>query len=96
MDDALGVGIRIERMSALLKFPTQFLEVVYLAVEDDPDRLILVVDGLVATGKVDDAQATHAYLRLPVGIDALVVGAAMHDQLAHCLGDGRIGQRSFL
>jgi hypothetical protein len=38
----------------------QVLEIIDLAVEDDGDRLILVIDRLVAAGEVDDGKPAMA------------------------------------
>ena len=43
-------------MATLLQLPLQFAVIVDLAVEDDLNRIVLVADRLVATGKIDDRQ----------------------------------------
>ena len=57
VDDDLGVRVRVEAVSRLLQLGAQLDVVENFAIEDDPHRLILVVDRLVATRQVDDAQA---------------------------------------
>jgi hypothetical protein len=64
VDDDLGVGLRGEGVAQLLELGAQLAVVVDLAVEDEPDRLVLVGDRLVAAGPVDDGEPavpeTHA------------------------------------
>ena len=57
--------------------------VVDLAVEDDPDRSVLVRHRLLAVLEIDDAQPPHAEADALAEIDALVVGPAMHHRAAH-------------
>ncbi len=60
VDDGLGVRVGLEAMTAVLELLAEILEVVDLAVEDDADGAVFVVDRLVAAGDVDDGQAAHA------------------------------------
>ena len=57
--------------------------VVDLAVEDDPDRAILVRHGLLAAVEVDDAQPAHAEPHAVAEVDALLVGSSMGHRPAH-------------
>ena len=65
------------------QLPAQFPVVVDLAVEDEHERTILVVEGLVRPGEIDDGQAPEAQggsavVEIPFGI-----GAAMGDGIGH-------------
>ena len=62
----------------------QRLEVVDLTVENDPDAIVLIADGLVATGDVNDGKPAHAQPDAAAAILARVVGAAMADDFSHC------------
>ena len=57
MDDHLGVAVRAEAVPARLELGADVGEVVDLAVEDDPDRAVLVGERLIAGREIDDAQA---------------------------------------
>ena len=58
--DDLGVGRRREAVAARHELAPQLAVVVDLAVEDDPDRAVLVGDRLLAGLEVDDGQPAHA------------------------------------
>ena len=54
---------RVERVPAGVELRAQLAIVVDLAVEDHPDRAVLVADRLMAAGEIDDAQPAHAERR---------------------------------
>jgi len=53
-----GVTVSSERISQLLKFHSQFFEIINLAIENNPDGLFRVGHWLMASGKVNDGKAT--------------------------------------
>jgi len=55
VDDSFGIGLGVEAMVLLRESVEQGLIVVYFAVEDNPDGLVFVVNGLIPAGEVDDA-----------------------------------------
>jgi hypothetical protein len=56
MDDDLGVGVGEEPMPSLFETGPEFSEVIDLTVEEKPETLALIRDGLVGLGaQVDDA-----------------------------------------
>jgi hypothetical protein len=57
--------------------------VVDLAVLDDPDRRVLVMDGLVATLDVDDREATNAEGHAVAVHAPVLIGTAVHHRCAH-------------
>src|SRR5262245_51714059 len=61
----------------------QFLIVVDLAVEHDPDRPILVADRLLAAVEIDDSQTAHPQSGAWAEVDAFFVGTAVHQHPAH-------------
>src|SRR6185369_1357760 len=91
VEQHLGVGARAEAVALLLQLEAQLLEVVDLAVEDDPQRAILAAHGLMAgRGEIDDAQPAVAEPDRAVAPDACVVGPAMGDHVAHALDQARV------
>src|SRR5262249_14249776 len=93
MDKHLGIAVGSETMPLGLEIGTERLEVVDLAVEDDLDGAVLVADRLIASGQVDDRQATVDETDSRLGKEALRVGPAMRDALAHS-SQNRIFDRS--
>ena len=83
MHDHFRVALRLEHVAKRLQLGAQLAVVVDLAVEDDTDRAVLVEDRLVPAGQVDDRQPPHPEPDPPLDVDALVIGAAMHDRGAH-------------
>ena len=85
-------------MTRRFEIAAQLGEVVDLAVEDDPDRAVLVVNRLMAGRQIDDAQPPHPERHAFFHPHALVVGAAMADDVAHPMHEraaliGREGRR---
>ncbi len=92
VDDDLGVAVRAERVAGGLKLSAQLAIVVDLAVIDEPDGLVLVGHGLMATLTVDDAETTMAETDGRGLEGAGVVGAAVHDGGAHAPEKLPVGQ----
>jgi hypothetical protein len=63
-------------------FP-QRLIIVDLAVQDDPERLVFIGNGLAAAGQVDDGQAAEAEAQTRLDVDRHIVGASMGDCRRH-------------
>ena len=78
----MSLSVR-KRVPAPLEIAPQLLVVVDLAVEDDPDRAVLVRDRLVAAVEIDDAEAAHAERDAVADVHTLIVGAAMRHGAAH-------------
>src|SRR5208282_89272 len=77
------IGPGVETVAALLQFRTKLGEVINLAVEYDPGTAVFVEYGLVAAGKIDDAEAPHAKPRAIGHVQPFVIGTAIDDLLAH-------------
>ena len=77
----LAVGPGLEAMPFRLQLRPDPLEVVELAVDDDVDGVVFVVERLIAGGEVDDAQPRVAETRTPVrrGPHCLGIGTAVHE-----------------
>src|SRR6266566_3477115 len=87
MDDGFCIAVRGEMMAARFKLWAEFRKVVDFAVENDPGGTIFVEDGLMSTGKINNAQTTHSQTDVLPGEQALVIRAAMHDGLAHLVDE---------
>src|SRR2546427_171018 len=76
MDDDFSVGACAEGMALCFHLVPQRLEVVDLTVENDPDAIVLIADGLVATGDVNDGKPSLAHWTPEDSGNILVSGAA--------------------
>jgi hypothetical protein len=72
-------------MAAIFKFFTKLGKVIDLAVEYGPNGAIFVKDRLMAPGQIDNAEAAHAQSHAIFDENALIVGAAIHNGLAHAM-----------
>src|SRR5207302_5548857 len=84
----LGVRPRSKLMARRQQIFAELRKVVNLAIEDNPDGLVLVRHRLMACGaEVDDAQAAVSQRDRLIGVgenfDAAVVGAAMRNGSGH-------------
>lgn len=64
--------------------------IIDLAIEDNPYRLILVMDRLVAALTIDDGKTPHAEADPLIRKDPLVIGAAVGKGIAHFFHKRRI------
>src|SRR5919198_796167 len=68
---------------------SQLAKVVDLAVENDPDGAVLIVNRLMARREVDDAEAPHSegdlFVNAALHQQPVVVRSAMTDDLTHAL-----------
>jgi hypothetical protein len=85
MNDRFGVGIGVEGMSALQEVLPQFLVVEDFPVENDLNGSILVVDRLVSSIQVDDAETPHPKSDARFEIESFVIGTTVNDRVAHPL-----------
>lgn len=60
-----------------------------LAVVDDHGVAVVAMDGLIATGDVDNAEADSAHGDRGGSKDALLIGPAVHNGLRQLLNEGR-------
>ena len=67
-------------------FP-QFREVVDFAVVNDPDRAVLVRDGLLTGVEIDDGEPAVTEHRLPIDVDPVIIRTAVDDQTHHAAHD---------
>jgi hypothetical protein len=76
MDDGLGVGPGPVDVPGAFECGPDIRVVVDLAIEDDPDRAVLVRERLMASREVDDTEPTMAESGVLVVVLARVVRAA--------------------
>ncbi len=81
--DCFGIGSRAIPVSGRFEIRTHIGMVVDLAVEDDPDRLVLVGERLVARRKVHDAQAAMGERGVLIDQQPRIVRTAVGDDVAH-------------
>ena len=101
VNDDFSVGLRIELVALLDQFVTQFNVVKNFAVEHHLDGPILVVNRLLASRKIDDAQARVGESNRAINQYAGSVRTTMMQARDHCgkFGTlrrltGRVGQNS--
>src|SRR5262245_28871982 len=83
MEYGLAVAGGLQGVTASLDVGAQRLVVVDLAVEDEPERAILVGDRLPAAGEVDDAQPADAQTGVTAEFETVVIGPAVTDRGGH-------------
>ena len=83
MNENFGIGMRIEAVPARFQLMPQLHVIEDLAIENDPDVAILVMDRLLAAGEVDDAQTGMGQSDATVKPDAAAVGAAVMKPADH-------------
>ena len=81
-------------MPAARQLTAQLPEIVDLAVTDEPERPVLVGDGLMPALDVDDGQAPHPEQHLPVEMKAVVVRSPVDGDVAHPTMHVLVGTRS--
>jgi hypothetical protein len=57
--------------------------IVDFTIEDNPNRAVLIADGLVAGDQVNDAQAPHSESDAAVRVNTLIVRTAMSHRGTH-------------
>ena len=77
-------------MSGADQVTPKFLIIIDFTVENDPNRSILIRDGLVTGTKVNNTEAAHPEGASTVEMITLVVRAAMPDLIAHSLDAGKV------
>src|SRR5581483_7629216 len=90
MNDDFGVGVRGKAMAAGFQVRTKLLEIVDLAVVDDPNGFIFVEDGLVPAGQIDDAQTAHAQSNAGLYEDPFIIRTPVHNGLTHPVNRGGV------
>ena len=86
----LGVRMGIEAVAAAFELPAQLRKVIDFTVENDPEALVFVVNGLLAARNVNDTESAHSQAGWAVRVDAFIVRTTVNDSLAHSADLGRI------
>src|SRR5579862_6117269 len=94
MNDYFGVSVGAELVTVRDELGPELGEVIDFAVEDDPGAAVFIEHRLVATGKINDAQTAHAEPGAVLDEDALIVGPAMHNLLAHAVNGVLVDARA--
>src|SRR5579863_7920298 len=91
MNDRLRVALRRERVAARQQIAAQIAIVVNLAVKDNPDRLVLVRDRLVARMQVDNAEPPHPDRTPAIEMKPVVIRSPVPNGRAHPLHVRKLG-----
>ncbi|SRR5260370_19767935 len=83
MNNGFSVAFGAVAVATGLQVFAQFLVVVNLAVENDPERLIFIGDRLVTGLNVDNAEAAHGQSDVLLDKETVVIGPAVDDLLVH-------------
>ena len=83
MDDNFGVGVRAEFVPEAFEALAQLPEIIDFTVEDNSNIADFVENGLVAAGKIDDAEAAHPQRRGRRDQESVFVRPSMPDRLHH-------------
>src|SRR5262245_15926279 len=84
VDNRLGVRRAAINVSALFQHRAQFAVVIYLAVENYPDRVVFIRHRLAAPAQIDYGQSPVTEPDRFVYQDAGVVRTAMGERIPHC------------
>ena len=85
VDDDFGIATSVEDMTEHLQLWNEFLIIVDFPVEDDADRLILVIERLLAGGQIDDREPAVAEADARFDMQATFVRAAMKLRFVHAV-----------
>jgi hypothetical protein len=90
MDDYLCVGVGVKLMARPFEFGAKLEEIVNLSVKNHPNCLVLIVDRLLASRYVNNAQPSNAQSHAALHVDTFLVGSAVENALAHTMNRGSI------
>jgi hypothetical protein len=85
--DDFGVALGVEDVAVRLQLGYQLAVVVDLAVEDDHHRAVLIEQGLLTGGDVDDGQAPVAKAETGLDMQTAFIRAAVQLRVVHALQD---------
>ena len=81
--NGFSIAIRAKTMTLPFKFVTKRAIVINLAIENDPERLILVGNWLSPPAYINDGKAAMAQARVLAKVEALVVRSAADERTRH-------------
>src|ERR1700674_1465521 len=91
--DYFGITASAKAVALALELDAQLRKIIYLAVEDNSDIARFVVNGLMASGKIHDAQPAHTKDRSGACEHSFVVRPTM-DERVHHFADAPLGERA--
>ena len=87
VNNDFSVALGLEHVPFSLEFTAKLAEIVDLTITDDPERVVVVRDGLVTTGEVNNGKSLHSQRNAFSDVHALVVRTTMKCHRAHPLDD---------
>ena len=91
MDDDLGIAAGAKDMTECRELGHQRLEIVDLAVVDDADRTVLVVDRLVASSQIDDGEPAVTEPDPRRIVETVAIRATMAENVSHATEQAPVG-----
>ena len=84
MEQHFAVGTGLEVIALGLQFSAQLPVVVNLTVANQPECLIDIGQGLMATGQINDRQPSHGNSAGAIDMHTLVIRPPMSGNVPHC------------
>ena len=84
MHQDFNIASRPKPVPQAFQFSPQNMVVVNLPIADREDSGVLIINGLLTTRYVDDAQTSHSESYAVAYVIPLVIRSPMHDGIAHC------------
>src|SRR5689334_19433234 len=85
MNYRFGVRVGVEFVTAFIEICANFLVVVYLTVEDDPFRPVLVMHRLLAAREIDYCQPAHGHADIAINVESVLIRSAVNNGAVHPL-----------
>ena len=83
MNDRLCIATVAEHVTEARQLPSDPLEIIDFAVEDDRNRAVLVVHRLLAAGGIDDREPAVTERQTRLEVKPLAIRTAMSDRVGH-------------
>src|SRR5690349_6040647 len=94
MNDGFSIGVRVKFVPSFIEALSQFLIIVYLAVEENALRFVGVPDRLLPARKIDDRQSSHCECGVIVEEKAILIRPSMKNGPIHCLQNSTLRSRT--
>src|SRR5271169_737025 len=91
MDDDLGIAARAKDMTEGRELGHQRLEIVDLAVVDDANRMVLIIDRLIAPSQIDDGEPAVPEPDPRRIVETIAVRATMAENVSHATEQAPVG-----
>src|SRR5580700_782579 len=83
MDDNFCVSIRFEDMTPPQQIGAEFLIVINLAIEDDPDCSVFIRQRLMSGAEINDGQTAKTQPDRPSDMISLIIGTTVTNRVRH-------------